>query len=406
MFDNLLYQNASELLSQDIRSNRLPGSILLAGPASSGKLTCALEIGRVLSCTGDEVHPKGHWLCECPSCKKNKELSNPNVLLAGPRDCFLEIAAAKKAFLQAAYDNSKSLTACRYLFLRSVRKLTNRFSQILWEDDDKVSKIAQLMQLIDEEMGKLSMDKTLPENDQLEKIVAEIVKQCEKLESTFMYDALPISQIRKAAAWAHMKSVEGKKIFIIENAERMLEAARNALLKILEEPPSDVVFILTTSNRGAVMPTILSRVRTYSFAQRTVPQENEVIERVFHADSSKNISIDSYLQTFLPITPAQVRTVAESYFNMLMKGQIPMASGIAKQCGEFKPEVLLKNFLIGIMDAAKKDPQTAGNVSLCQKVVEYARSCYSNVTTYNQSATSALENLTRDLSTLRKAYQQ
>ena len=53
-----------------------------------------------------------------------------------------------------------------------------------------------------------------------------------------------------------MKSVEGKKTIIIENADRMLESVRNALLKILEEPPVDTIFILTTSQRNLVMPTI------------------------------------------------------------------------------------------------------------------------------------------------------
>ena len=134
MFDNLLYQNASSLLKDDILNNRLPGAILLSGPVASGKLTCALEIARILSCSGEnEYNQRGHWLCNCPSCKKNKELSNTNVLLAGPRDCSLEILAAKKAFLQAAFDNSSYLVAVRYLFIRSVRKLTMRFSQVLWE---------------------------------------------------------------------------------------------------------------------------------------------------------------------------------------------------------------------------------------------------------------------------------
>ena len=56
MFDNLLYQNASSLLRGDIINNRLPGAILLSGPASSGKLTCALEIARILSCTGQNKY--------------------------------------------------------------------------------------------------------------------------------------------------------------------------------------------------------------------------------------------------------------------------------------------------------------------------------------------------------------
>ena len=120
MFDNLLYQNAAALLKDDIAHGRLPGALLLAGPDSSGKLTCALEIARILSCTAAEQ--RGRWQCDCPSCRKHKELSSTNVLLAGPRDCALEILAAKNTFLAAVAQDAPYLTAARYLFVRAVRK--------------------------------------------------------------------------------------------------------------------------------------------------------------------------------------------------------------------------------------------------------------------------------------------
>ena len=51
MFDNLLYQPVSSLLETDIIQNQLPQSLLLSGKEAAGKLTCALEIARVLDCT-------------------------------------------------------------------------------------------------------------------------------------------------------------------------------------------------------------------------------------------------------------------------------------------------------------------------------------------------------------------
>ncbi|MBI1966717.1 MAG: hypothetical protein HYS40_01895, partial [Gemmatimonadetes bacterium] len=56
-----------------------------------------------------------------------------------------------------------------------------------------------------------------------------------------------------------------RKVFIIGDAERLVpqqgaEAAANALLKALEEPPADTTFVLTTSDSDALLPTILSRV--------------------------------------------------------------------------------------------------------------------------------------------------
>ena len=54
------------------------------------------------------------------------------------------------------------------------------------------------------------------------------------------------------------------KIYILANAHCMNASAQNALLKILEEPPSYAVFILTAENRSAMLETILSRVMTVS----------------------------------------------------------------------------------------------------------------------------------------------
>lgn len=405
MFDNLLYQNASSLLKDDILGNRLPGAILLSGPQASGKLTCALEIARILSCSGEnQYNQRGHWLCECPSCKKNKELSNTNVLLAGPRDCSLEILAAKKAFLQASFDNSRYLTAVRYLFIRSVRKLTMRFSQVLWEGDDKLSKLSPIMAAIDEDMEKLNPEKPLPDSEKLEKICDSIVKNCDKLESGFMYDSLPINQIRRASVWAHMKSVSGKKVFIIENAERMLESVRNALLKILEEPPEDMVFILTTSNRGAVMPTILSRVRTYNFTERSAVQQKEVVQRVFHArGDEENLLINDYLQLFLPVKPVEIKKAASAYFSHVMSGQIPLSDSVIKECSGFEPRFLLKIFLVGIMEEAKGGELTPQRAEICAKITGFCRECYNSVTVYNISPAAVIEKLSRDLAGLRRA---
>lgn len=49
------------------------------------------------------------------------------------------------------------------------------------------------------------------------------------------------------------------KIYIIDEAEKMNPAAQNAILKTIEEPPQYAVLLLLTSNRGAFLPTILSR---------------------------------------------------------------------------------------------------------------------------------------------------
>lgn len=54
------------------------------------------------------------------------------------------------------------------------------------------------------------------------------------------------------------------KVYILEDSQNMNDASENALLKILEEPPVGVYFILTCDSRAAMLPTVLSRTVTLS----------------------------------------------------------------------------------------------------------------------------------------------
>ncbi|MDD5083777.1 MAG: AAA family ATPase [Candidatus Moranbacteria bacterium] len=56
-----------------------------------------------------------------------------------------------------------------------------------------------------------------------------------------------------------------KKVLIIRDAHRLTEAAQNALLKILEEPPAYAVIILITHELGRILPTTLSRCQQIAF---------------------------------------------------------------------------------------------------------------------------------------------
>ncbi|MGM9617468.1 ATP-binding protein [Butyricicoccus sp.] len=56
------------------------------------------------------------------------------------------------------------------------------------------------------------------------------------------------------------------RVFLIRHAQNMNVSAQNALLKVLEEPPSYVFFILMTENAGAILPTILSRCTRFALA--------------------------------------------------------------------------------------------------------------------------------------------
>ncbi|MDY3723279.1 MAG: DNA polymerase III [Treponema sp.] len=400
MFENLVNQEAGKLLAADIRHNRLPGAILFSGSEASGKLTAALETARILSC---HENPQGKWLCECPSCLQHKSLICSNLMLMGPRDCSLEISAAAKTFTDAHFINAKFIDAARYLFLRSVRKLTLRFNGILWEGDSSLNKIGSLIEEINENLEVLDFPRELPDITEVKKICEEISKLCNKLEEDFLYDSIPINQVRNMEAWAHIKTEEGRKTVIIENADRMQTSVRNALLKILEEPPEDVVFILLTSKRNAIMQTILSRVRTYNFADRTLDQQREVITRVFHNEDFSG-SINDYLLTYLPVTPSEIKGQARVFYNSVANRQICNIEEIVKKCEKFNPRIELRLFLSNIAAFTKPLLNSQAGTEAAAQTIQLLRNCSDNITLYNQSPASALEILMRDMFALNNTY--
>ncbi|HEU4995951.1 MAG TPA: hypothetical protein VFT29_14095 [Gemmatimonadaceae bacterium] len=82
-------------------------------------------------------------------------------------------------------------------------------------------------------------------------------------------DGLFVATVRAIVKQAVLSPAMAKrKAFIIGDAERMVpqegaEFAANAFLKLLEEPPSDTTFVLTSSEPGALLPTIRSRVVSF-----------------------------------------------------------------------------------------------------------------------------------------------
>ena len=395
-YENLVYQDVTKLLIKDINSNSLPGAILFSGEESSGKLSAALETSRILSCSNRGIKS---FNCECTSCLQSKALTTNNLMLLGPRDCFLEIQAAKQSFLNAYKENASYLNATRYLFLRSIRKLTLRFNPILWKGDSDLSKIAVLLDQINENLELLDFPRELPDFSALEKLCDELVKDTTSLENSYLYASIPVSQIRNLEDWCRIKSEEGKKTIIIENADRMLESVRNALLKILEEPPADCIFILLTSKRNAIMQTILSRVRTYNFKNRLISEQQSVIKRVFHNEYF-NGSINDYLLTFLPVSPLQIKEVAKNFIGSIVNRNVIDCSELNNNLNKMVPKKIFHLFLIEIINFQKKLLGFEQGVMISSKVLKSVQQCWDNYNIYNLSSTAALEILYKELSIL------
>ena len=309
MFENLLEQTRfKETIIRDISHSALPPSLLFSGPAYSGKMTAALEVMRVLNCRKSNAP----WECDCHACQASRLLLQPHLLLLGKRSFYEDIAASADLFRRDDRDSS------RYKLIRSTRKLLRRFDSVLWDGEEKkISKGSKAVQDINDfliaiEPGRNELsDKEKKEGlDFLEKSVPDLEK--------LIPATIPINQIRRVSSWSHRASggVDHVKVVVMERAESMQDSSRNALLKLLEEPPEDLYLIMLTERKRMIMPTILSRVRNYSFAGRSARVSRDIVSRLYRTEADIH-SLDDWFGSFRHSGESRLAELAESFLRDL-----------------------------------------------------------------------------------------
>lgn len=91
---------------------------------------------------------------------------------------------------------------------------------------------------------------------------------------------IPVKDVRAAARRSYMAPSVGRhRVVVIEDADRMAEQASNAILKALEEPPPETVWILCAPSDVDLLPTIRSRVRMVRLAEPNVDDVAALIVR-------------------------------------------------------------------------------------------------------------------------------
>lgn len=127
-----------------------------------------------------------------------------------------------------------------------------------------------------------------------------------------------VNDVRDMRSQAYLASNESdRKIFILEGIDKFNVQSQNALLKVLEEPPQGVVFILTCSSKSSVLPTVLSRVCVLTPAPHDSSYYAETAIGLLgkNADEESVAVIASYLETYddTDAESLQVKTILDAY---------------------------------------------------------------------------------------------
>lgn len=290
MFENVIgHEGTIDSLRRAIGAGSLPQALLLSGAPYSGKSTIALEIARVLTCARS-----GEWNCDCRACAQQRTLSHAETVMIGTRPFEVEIRRALEAFTR------EPRRGTAFLALRAIRKLVRRGDAGLWPEN-RIKAATTALAALEEKLEELEPGPANPAPweslgaPDREALCGDLLARSLKLLAAFPSDLAPVDVVRALGSWSRLSAHGNRRIAVIEEAHQLGEAARNALLKLLEEPPSGAYFVLTTSRRSAMIPTVLSRLRDYPLAARDPEQEQAVLSRVFRvADAERSEELRSF----------------------------------------------------------------------------------------------------------------
>lgn len=90
-----------------------------------------------------------------------------------------------------------------------------------------------------------------------------------------------IDDVREIRDRAVLQPAEGRyKVYILDEAHQLTDAAFNALLKLIEEPPPHLVFVFCTTDLAKILPTVRSRCQTFVFPRPRLPELVRALRRV------------------------------------------------------------------------------------------------------------------------------
>ena len=174
----------------------------------------------------------------------------------------------------------------------------------------------------------------------------------------------------------------GYKVFVIDEVHALTKDAFNALLKIIEEPPGHVVFILATTEPHKILPTVLSRVQRFDFKRLNQTQISEKLKMMARKEGIK--IADEAIKTIAASADGALRDAEVALSKVQAStdsGQTVSADDVSEVLGlvayKYYPEFIgyiLRNDKVGAMDLIQKVYLSGVDMeNFAGKLVEYAR---------------------------------
>ncbi len=173
-----------------------------------------------------------------------------------------------------------------------------------------------------------------------------------------------IDDIREIREHVILQPVEGRyKVYILDEAHQLTDAAFNALLKLIEEPPPHLVFVFCTTDLGKMLPTVRSRCQTFLFARPRLAELTKLLRRV--ADGEKIDAPDAALSLIARSAKGSFRDAVSTLdqLSAATEGQVTVQS-VMQLLGAVEEEALFR-----ICDLIV-DRDTAGLLNFVEELAE------------------------------------
>lgn len=130
-----------------------------------------------------------------------------------------------------------------------------------------------------------------------------LISLCENIiknKKVFKSDRIYLSEIKNIQQWIENSYQFDKRVVLIDNIELMQEESSNAFLKTLEEPDENLIFILTSSSKSTLLPTILSRCAIFEIDRIKGDELKLILESEWKINFGllSNQSINSFYDLF------------------------------------------------------------------------------------------------------------